>query len=127
MTIQHFPKSPERFKATPVVSADAAIINGTIYMTVIPTTTLVGRGTVAEQAREASVRAPFGAGPVWVTVVLGWPAILVVVVVVAMGDLATGVFALGVWARAGPAIRAAAVVASMNMRIGSAPSSGPRL
>ena len=52
MTIQHFLKSPERFKATPVVSADATIVNGTIYMTLIPTTTLAGRGTVVEQARE---------------------------------------------------------------------------
>ena len=52
MAIQHFLKSAERMRATPVVSADAAIVNGTIYMTVIPTTTLVGRGTVTEQAGE---------------------------------------------------------------------------
>ena len=53
MTIQHHLKSPERMASAPVVSADATIVNGTIYMTVIPQKTLAARGSVVEQAEEA--------------------------------------------------------------------------
>ena len=89
MAIEHFLKSPERFKATPVVSADAAIINGTIYMTVIPAATLVGRGTVTEQAKEVfalieerlsrhgSDKRKIGHITVWLAHVLDFPAFTV--------------------------------------------------
>lgn len=53
MTIEHHLKSPERMAASPVVSADATIVNGTIYMTIIPQKTLAARGTVTEQAEES--------------------------------------------------------------------------
>ena len=77
---------------------------------------------VAEHASEASERAPFGTAPAWVVVTFGWPAILVVVVVVAIGPLAMGVLDMGAWAEAELAIRAVAAAASMNIRIGVAPS-----
>ena len=52
MSIQHILKSAERQGSSAVLSSDAAIVNGTIYMTVIPQATLAARGDVAEQARE---------------------------------------------------------------------------
>lgn len=53
MTIAHHLKPPERLAHSPVVSADATVVDGTIYMTVIPHRTLEARAPVAEQAREA--------------------------------------------------------------------------
>ena len=53
MTIQHHLKSPERMAASPVRSADATVVNGTIYLTVIPGTTLTSAHSVSEQAKDA--------------------------------------------------------------------------
>lgn len=52
MSIQHVLKSAERQGASAVLSAEAAIVNGTIHMTVIPQATLAARGDVVAQANE---------------------------------------------------------------------------
>ena len=52
MTIRHILKSTDRLHASSVTSAEATVVNGTIYMTVIPDRTLVARAQVHEQAQE---------------------------------------------------------------------------
>lgn len=52
MTIRHVLKPADRLTSTSVLSAEATVVNGTIYMTVIPNRTLAGRGSVAEQTEE---------------------------------------------------------------------------
>ena len=52
MSIQHVLKSNDRQGASAVRSADMTVVNGTIYMTVIPQATLAARGSAVEQANE---------------------------------------------------------------------------
>lgn len=52
MTIQHFLKSKPRQDNSVVRSADMTVVNGTIYMTVIPQATLTAGTGVTEQAME---------------------------------------------------------------------------
>lgn len=86
MTIEHHLKSAERMAASPVASADATVVNGTIYMTVIPARTLVAGSTVAEQtaevfaiieerlARLGSDKRKIGHVTAWLAHVLDFPA-----------------------------------------------------
>ncbi len=52
MSVQHVLKSPERQQSSAVTFAEAAVVNGTIYMTVIPHRTLSDRAPIREQAQE---------------------------------------------------------------------------
>lgn len=52
MTIRHVLKPADRLAASPVLSAEATVVNGTIYMTVIPNRTLAERASVTAQAEE---------------------------------------------------------------------------